>query len=676
MESVVIHIEDRAGGNSYSVSLHKVSDAGVVSDDPIATESIPVVWPADQCLLHDDTGEPLATPEELRNQVIRTDSTAAVLQGAGEFLYNLLMQGEIGTNWKQLAQAAQQEGGLRTYLDIAAKELQLLPWELLNDESPRPALFLDSKVSFVRGRPVADLPASCEFPIRILVIIACDAEATEIEWNKEIQGIKKACRSQRQLVDVNILKNPSRVKLGEEYNRFKPHVFHFIGHGVAGDGGDPYLEFEGGDDAAPKWKWNLNDIGIDLQEHVPELAFLNACHSGRPELQNKVWSIADYFVDLGTPAVVAMQGAISGPGAAILGAEFYKEIASGAPIDFALRKARIAIVQQCEGLPADWCLPSLRLNALAERVLRVQLPISSDEWEDVLAENRLLNTFVNREKQRRHIWKTFAQEKTKNPALLVLKGIREVGKTMMLRWCLEACTIQGHKVVYRDCLGAERMNFVELLRFIRDGEDDPRSSIWEKIRPASSFASFNRHLNDVLEPENSVDLADQNLDAGYELDKALGSENMMETIAKAFLASLKDVVNESPLTIALDHVNKENVFFSHFQNYFLRYILRPVSRGEVEGLNIILAVSTDQYLALGLDDLPRADKHSMEISPFSREEYHALATDFLASHLSHDQAKSGLVENVVEVTYHAGIEGNNTWMPHYLTTLAKLFPSG
>jgi hypothetical protein len=71
-----------------------------------------------------------------------------------------------------------------------------------------------------------------------------------VEAKRETENVRDAFRRVRGLVDLEVLPRPSHTKLRDTYNNYRPHIFHFIGHGGL-DAQGAYLELDPAAGAGP-----------------------------------------------------------------------------------------------------------------------------------------------------------------------------------------------------------------------------------------------------------------------------------------------------------------------------------------------------------------------------------------------------------------------------------------
>ncbi len=98
---------------------------------------------------------------------------------------------------------------------------------------------------------------------------------------------------------------------------------------------------------------------------------LNACDGARTSLTDPFAGVATTLVQLGVPAVIAMQFAISDAAAILFAEELYTNLIGGrAPVDAAVSEARKAIF--VEQGTMEWATPVLFLADTEVRAVRLR----------------------------------------------------------------------------------------------------------------------------------------------------------------------------------------------------------------------------------------------------------------------------------------------------------------
>ena len=415
MRSVALRIgvKGEGGAAGYPLSLFVGDDADVVrqladGSPPAASDLIPPDLAVTNPPLHPVTNTPL-DPTQARDYLLGPTAGTELLERVGTLLFDVLNRPGIAALWKQERDAAwanrvqaeqAHRPALRLLLDIRDPGLRLLPWELLRT-GPN-ALAQQSWWPVMRWR-VGETPTpetgTLPWPFRVLVVIGCRDDDKAIQWRDEIWAVLESVKQLRReaaaegeeidllwhKIDVEFFecRLPQRLKdhdvgpkeaLEQRINEFKPHVLHYLGHGVPGAGAQkPGLKlFDARTEVLDDELLTTKELYGWLAGAPPRLAIINACRSANlPELEG-AWAIADALVDAEVAAVVAMQGDVRGDAAARFATGLYVALTRGMTIDTAVVEGRKRMLTVAPDDERDWALPSLVLRTLPEKVLDME----------------------------------------------------------------------------------------------------------------------------------------------------------------------------------------------------------------------------------------------------------------------------------------------------------------
>ncbi|SFR29083.1 AAA ATPase domain-containing protein [Lentzea waywayandensis] len=527
---------------------------------------------------------------------VATHPSSAEFVNIGKYLGRLLLpEGAPREEWQKL-------GATRTRLEIAAPELRRIPWEMTRF-GPGPALFLTGQHTGVRTSEYSAGPSDWSLPVRLLVV---EGEPDEgIKTTAEIRGIKSALAAAGGWVEAEFLSVPTAEELRVAYQRFAPHIFHFIGH---------CEKVVGSEESALKVRrsaqpWEIRASAIaDLLVPAPRLAVLNACRTSKAV--EDVDALTEAFVHSGSVAVVGMQGDILGPEAALFGCELYRGLIEGAGIDAAVAGARMRLYTH-SGVTGsrDWFLPSLTLHSAPCDVLpEIRVKECQQKAE-------LIKAFVDRVEERHKLVNGVDPEReTQAEQLLLITGDREAGKTSLVTWLRRRCLIRGRRVKYVDFNGTDNVDFLSALYNIRDtAEERPR----EHPDGQAPFDRFNHDLESfkdgrlpveqegtlvTITPAPTPQLSDR---------AAVG---LVENLFQSFRNALNVDGAEDPVVLILDHV--EQVFSSDFRSQLLPNLLLAALNGDVPGVRLVVVLRADKLdeywphdrggLRVDLDDFDRS----------------------------------------------------------------------
>ena len=294
-------------------------------------------------------------------------SDAEVLGGA---LAHALFAGEIGAGYETALGAIerQPDRGLRLTLSLGATpELLSLPWEFL---FRRPTfLAVQPHLPLVRhlglGRPAAPRPIGDV--VRILGVIANPTDLAPLDVDAERRRMEQAVR---QIVGLGRVKlhwlptaTPRSFRKALQDEPY--HIVHYVGHSdfvnrPDGSGeGVLFLEHPDHGRAVPVDSTMLANLLSDQSQL--QLVVLNSCEGARTTLTDPYAGVATTLIQLGVPAVVAMQFEISDEAAIVFAEELYTNlIGRQVPIDAAVADARRAIYVEVNQI--EWATPVLFLR--------------------------------------------------------------------------------------------------------------------------------------------------------------------------------------------------------------------------------------------------------------------------------------------------------------------------
>ncbi|SNY52483.1 CHAT domain-containing protein [Paractinoplanes atraurantiacus] len=277
-------------------------------------------------------------------RVAARDEKAA--QELGTTLFDLLFTGDVRTLFDTTRQQAALRGSrVRLVLRVRPPELAALPWEFLYDQ--RRDDYLGLSMPLVRFPEVMDpvRPLRVEPPLRVVALSARPRTLDEIDAAAERANLETAISGldRRGRVTLDWATGETWRDLLNALGRGQWHVLHLVGHGAYDEGhgeGVFFLATEGGA-SYPLRASRLAQIAA-LHPSLG-LIVLNSCESATGSADDPFSSTATTLIRRGVPAVLAMQFDISDRAAVEFTRSFYAGVASGLPLDVAVRNARLEL---------------------------------------------------------------------------------------------------------------------------------------------------------------------------------------------------------------------------------------------------------------------------------------------------------------------------------------------
>jgi CHAT domain len=306
-----------------------------------------VAYPAEMTLA--------ATQQVFRGQVsadLATWAPAGDSRADGQALFDALFaSADLMRGWGVAHGKAQQ---VRVQLRIDAPELHALPWELLRDDQDLLAATADSPfsrylaVSREWGQPITDRP------IRVLVVLSNPKDIEryslpqmdmKLEENTLREALSPLAPSASESASLTLLSEPVTPDRLEAELRQGYHILHFVGHGAFNTRSQQaalYLQ-----DAAGNAQRVIDDDFAGMLNRLsapPHLVVLSACQSARQSMKAAFSGLGPKLVQIGVPAVIAMQENVTVLTAHQFAAAFYQRLLAHGTVDLAMNEARGTLI--------------------------------------------------------------------------------------------------------------------------------------------------------------------------------------------------------------------------------------------------------------------------------------------------------------------------------------------
>jgi hypothetical protein len=594
-------------------------------------------------------------------QALDRRAARSAREAAGDRLFAGMVHGDVAGLWTQLEQAAAANHQVRIRLDVRPPMLKALPWELLRNGS---WVFLRPNMSLWRGPVPVRVDSADAGPLKVLVVV-CNPHEMQILGDDELSRVAGALANKLAQTHVEILDGPDRTKLGEEIDRLRPHVLHFIGHGMPRvPGSTAGLAFnwrptQGSAGGAPSVGWDLrgDEVGLLLSAWAPRLVVVNACRTADDPL-DQVGGFAEAFLGAGARAVLSMQADVESPVAAQFATGLYEGLGKLAPLDRIVTEARIGMARSTPGTgdTGEWAMPVLACRTDPADVLRITFdrPPESISLLCRRMEYSRLRHFLNRSAERRAAWWAFDPPlaEPRRRSLLVIGGrsnteAEPTGKTWLTYWCLLTYFLRGNRVTYVDLAAklrhrppgqdvdrrVETKEWLDVIRVIRDACVDDRQP--EPLLP-SAFAAFNASLNALVrgpmstrETERAVPEVVQDEMQPFDDDRARAAD-CREQIMAEFRSALRAASVDRPHVIALDHADA--ILREHFDAYIYPNLIRPIAESPQSSIRLVLVAPGDWLRGRLPADDDELWQPSVSLGDFEADQFMRLARDYCRRH--------------------------------------------
>jgi peptidoglycan hydrolase-like protein with peptidoglycan-binding domain len=295
----------------------------------------------------------------------------------GASLAGALLTGDVGVAYDAAAGRAAANGrGVRLTLSLAESPALLsVPWEFLY-RRPR---FLASqrRTPLVRLLDTGSLvpPPTIDAKVRMLAVVASPADLPPLDVDAEHRRIEQvvAGMAAAERIELDWLDPATPRALRHALRDGNYHVLHYVGHSAFTAGGEGTLYLEREEDG--------RSVGVDStlfanllsdQDRL-RLVVLNSCEGARTTLTDPYAGVATTLIQLGVPAVVAMQFEISDDAAVLFAEELYTNlIGRQDPIDSAVAEARKAVYTEIDAI--EWATPVLFVRDPEVELFRFELP--------------------------------------------------------------------------------------------------------------------------------------------------------------------------------------------------------------------------------------------------------------------------------------------------------------
>lgn len=260
--------------------------------------------------------------------------------------------------------------GVRIRLILQNDHLAQLPWEFLYREDGN--YYLSQNTNFTLSRyldlnqPRQRLIKKTGDILDMLLIISNPLDTDRIDpdyWEKIIsQSLVEQLDDHR--IKLRVVKHATYENILKELLVSPPNIIQFVGHGHYSNADEKgYISLIGDDgNTLPLDDTAFSNIFLGSDNRLG-LVVLAACESGKSNSPKGFVGIAPRIVQMGVPAVVAMQYPIMVDTAQLFIKSFYDAIAKQRPIDWATQWARNTVAIKMGLGGRDFATPVLYMRA-------------------------------------------------------------------------------------------------------------------------------------------------------------------------------------------------------------------------------------------------------------------------------------------------------------------------
>jgi hypothetical protein len=285
----------------------------------------------------------IASRESPERHILRQGvGPEAMLRELGGLMWRWVFAGTVGERVRGLHASG---AACRLLLNMPA-ELAVLPWETLHLERERIFLALTQRFSLVRymGSSLFVPELGITAPLRILVVLCSPPDTAPLNLEGELAAMQEAVEPgvSDGRVSLSVLRHRKANidELSKTLRTFRPHIFHFSGHGVFHRGDNEGALVFHDDETGKARMIPAADLVKYLSDARISLAFLNACDTGTAAENDAITGVAGSLVNAGVPAVIATLREITDDAGLLFTREFYRAFAEGYPLEAALAEAR------------------------------------------------------------------------------------------------------------------------------------------------------------------------------------------------------------------------------------------------------------------------------------------------------------------------------------------------
>jgi KAP family P-loop domain/CHAT domain len=301
-------------------------------------------------------------------------NAAGRVQQIGSELFDVL----FGLHRTAVVDIFKRDHNVRLLLEVNDRRLALMPWESMYIDELRafPALMRHSICRYMK--PVQERRVGLfDQSLRVLAVLSNPVDTAPLNLEGEERMLRQVLGTiPGNLVRLHVVsaEEATPVNVLRAVRSFRPHIFHFVGHGAYDRHSSEGTLIMGSEERKAVIV-PAQDLITMLEDYGVILAVLNACDTGTSLTNPAVTGLAGTLVHRGVAAVIATMREVVDEAALMFTRDFYSGLVNGDSVEASLAEARKAVSVE----KWDWSVYALFTSLKKLDQLRLKLPVRGSE---------------------------------------------------------------------------------------------------------------------------------------------------------------------------------------------------------------------------------------------------------------------------------------------------------
>lgn len=275
----------------------------------------------------------------------------------GDFLWRILFPNEIQYHFERcLGNAKANNRGIRVRLTIDDPSLSLVPWELARYRATGDFLAISNEIIITRylhNRHRSAKPR--EQRLKKIAVLASNPKmpSSSLNLEKEARQLQGICHELG--INAHLIQPPTNDNLRQELEKINIDALHFMGHGVIKNR-TGYIILENKHQKPERYSADRLAMLLEEQKKL-KFVLLNSCEGAKSDNHHSFVGLAPRLMQKGIPTVIAMQYPIADKSAILFSRQFYRFLAKGFPITYAVQKGRQLLFNDVGDADLDFITP-------------------------------------------------------------------------------------------------------------------------------------------------------------------------------------------------------------------------------------------------------------------------------------------------------------------------------